>query len=203
MTTNRRSHGRAVLSLALALLFLSSPFAAEKVRPAEWAVPVRLEGVPNLHRIAPDLYRSGQPTLEGFENLKTLGIRTVVNLRGGDDDARASIEVGFRPEHVALSALRIRPSANVRILRVLAEPGRGPTLFHCRRGAERAGMICALYRMVFQGWDRDKAIEEMRKGGYGFRWYYRGLINYLRDVDVDALRKELGIAAAPAVGAAR
>jgi protein tyrosine/serine phosphatase len=185
------------LALALPALLIVFPgsFAAEKARPAEWAAPVRLEGVPNLHRVTPDLYRSGQPTLGGFENLKTLGIRTVVNLRGGDDDLRASIEVGFRPEHIALSALRIRPSSNVRILRVLGAPGRGPTLFHCRRGAERAGMICALYRMVFQGWDREQAIEEMQKGGYGFRWYYRGLINYLRDVDVEALRKE--VAAAP------
>ena len=30
--------------------------------PAHWAEPIALEGVPNLHRISPTLYRSEQPT---------------------------------------------------------------------------------------------------------------------------------------------
>lgn len=193
MSTNSRSHARAgwTLGLALALLVVSSPFAAEKVRPAEWAVPVHLEGVPNLHRITPDLYRSAQPKQQGFRNLTQLGIQTLVNLRDGDHDNRAALEVGFRLELVPLSALHIRPESNLRILRLLGQAERGPTLVHCQHGADRTGMICALYRMVYQGWDRGKAIEEMRKGGYGFHSIYRGLVRYLEDVDVEALRKQM------------
>jgi protein tyrosine/serine phosphatase len=198
-------HGnRTGWALALALSALLSvfavSFAAEAVRPAEWAVPVKVEGVPNLHRITPDLYRSAQPTLRGFKNLEPLGIRTVVNLRDGDHDERAALEVGFRLELVPLSAMHIRPESNVRILRLLGQADRGPTLVHCQHGADRTGMICALYRMVYQGWDRTKAIEEMRKGGYGFHAIWHGLVDYLERVDIEALRKEVG--APPAGGAA-
>jgi protein tyrosine/serine phosphatase len=191
MSTNPRGHARAGLTLALALLLLSSPFAAEKARPAEWAVPVKVEGLPNLHRITPTLYRSAQPTQQGFKNLGQLGIQTVINLRGGEDDGRAALSLGFRLESVPLSAARVRHASNVQILRLLGQSDRGPILVHCQHGADRAGMICALYRMVYQGWDRTKAIEEMRKGGYGFHGIWQGLVDYLERVDVEALRKEV------------
>jgi len=198
---NPRSHVRASLTLGLAclLLFLSSSFAAEKARPTEWAVPITVEGVPNLHRVTPGLYRSAQPTLQGFKNLKELGIQTVINLRGGEDDGRAAPALGLRLESVPLSAARIRHDSNVRILRLLVRNEEGPVLVHCQHGSDRTGMICALYRMVYQGWDRAKAIEEMRKGGYGFHAIWHGLVDYLERVDVEALRKE--VEAPPAGGA--
>ena len=191
MSTNPRGHARAGLTLALALLLLSSPFAAEKVRPAEWAVPVTVEGIPNLFRVTPALYRSAQPTQQGFKNLGQLGIQTVINLRGDEDDGRAALSLGFRLESVPLSAARVRHESNVQILRLLGRTEQGPVLVHCQHGADRAGMICALYRMVYQGWDRTKAIEEMRKGGYGFHGIWQGLVDYLERVDVEALRKEV------------
>jgi protein tyrosine phosphatase (PTP) superfamily phosphohydrolase (DUF442 family) len=200
MCANPRSHARAglALGLALLLLLLSSPFAAEKVRPAEWAVPVTVEGVPNLFRVTPALYRSAQPSQLGFRNLTQLGIQTVINLRGGEDDGRAALALGFRLESVPLSAARVRHESNVQILRLLGQSDRGPILVHCQHGADRTGMICALYRMVYQGWDRGKAIDEMRKGGYGFHAIWHGLVDYLERVDVEALRKDLG--APPAGG---
>ena len=60
--------------------------AAPAARPAHWAEPITLEGVPNLHRITPMLYRSEQPTALGMKNLEKLGIRTVINLRSFNDD---------------------------------------------------------------------------------------------------------------------
>ena len=75
----------------LCLLALSAlPVAAQRtepapadasVRPENWAEPITLEGVPNLHRLTDFLYRSEQPTALGFKNLEKLGIRTVINLR--------------------------------------------------------------------------------------------------------------------------
>jgi protein tyrosine/serine phosphatase len=202
MNTPRPAGPSWIRLLPVLLLVVSSPFAAEKVRPAEWAVPVSLEGVPNLHRITPTLYRSAQPTPQGFRNLKQLGIQTVVNLRGGDDDGRAALALGFRLESVPLSAARVRHKSNIQILRLLGRTELGPVLVHCQHGADRTGMICALYRMVYQGWARTKAIEEMQKGGYGFHAIWQGLVDYLERVDVEALRKE--VMASPAgAGAAR
>jgi len=203
MSTIHRSHARAGLTLALALLLLSSPYAAEKVRPAEWAVAVKVDGLPNLFRVTPTLYRSAQPSQQGFKNLGQLGIQTVINLRGGEDDGRAALAMGFRLESVPMSAARVRHESNVQVLRLLGRAEQGSTLVHCQHGADRTGMICALYRMVYQGWDRAKAIEEMRKGGYGFHSIWHGLVDYLERVDVEALRKEIGITPVPGAVATR
>lgn len=54
---------------------------APAARNEKWAMPLTLEGVPNLHRLTDYLYRSEQPTAVGFRNLEKLGIRTVINLR--------------------------------------------------------------------------------------------------------------------------
>src|SRR5262249_20248666 len=56
-------------------------------RPAEWARPVSVKGVPNLHQVENNLYRSAQPDAQGFKLLATqFGVRTVVSLRAFNSD---------------------------------------------------------------------------------------------------------------------
>jgi len=54
-----------------------------------------------------------------------------------------------------------------------------PIFFHCRRGADRAGAVAALYRMALQGWSAKKAYDEARD--IGMRWFYGGLKGQLYD----------------------
>lgn len=70
--------------------------AASGPRPETWARPVAARpGLPNLHRVNASLYRSAQPTKEGFVFLGTQPslanadrpIKTVVSLRAFNDDA--------------------------------------------------------------------------------------------------------------------
>jgi hypothetical protein len=35
----------------------------------------------------------------------------------------------------------------------------------------------------------------MRKGGYGFHWFYRDIQTYVKNVDVERLREKAGISA--------
>ncbi|MBN2212120.1 MAG: hypothetical protein JW709_12050, partial [Sedimentisphaerales bacterium] len=56
-------------------------------RPATWATPIDVPGAPNLYKVSDVLYRSAQPSLEGLEQLKKLGIKTVVNLRSFHSDS--------------------------------------------------------------------------------------------------------------------
>ena len=51
---------------------------ASAQRPANWAQPRQVAGLPNLHKVSQDLYRCAQPTAEGFKNRSLLGIKTVV-----------------------------------------------------------------------------------------------------------------------------
>src|SRR5512139_1849028 len=61
------------------------PATAASVVPAgrdpRWAVRLERPGLRNLHRVSPTLYRGAQPTRQGLEELRRLGVKTVVSLR--------------------------------------------------------------------------------------------------------------------------
>jgi protein tyrosine/serine phosphatase len=51
--------------------------------------------------------------------------------------------------------------------------------------------MSAMYRIVFQGWSKDEAIREMVEGGYGFHSIWSNIIQYVKNVDVDKIKKEV------------
>jgi protein tyrosine/serine phosphatase len=171
-----------VAALALVLA------AAAPQRPAEWAQPVALDGVPNLHRVTDTLYRSAQPTASGMRNLEALGVRRVVNLRAFHSDRDATAGTGLLDEELSVKTWHIEDEDVVRALRLLRDPAAGPTLVHCLHGADRTGTVIAMYRMVLQGWPREKAIAELVGGGYGFHTVWTNILAYLQQVDVARIR---------------
>ena len=64
---------------------------------------------------------------------------------------------------------------------------------HCRRGADRIGLAVAVYRIAVQGWSKEEAITEMTQGGFAFYTGWQNLIRYLRDLDIDALKRQAGL----------
>ncbi len=70
----------------------------------DWAVSLKLEGVPNFNKVSEDLYRSAQPTSEGMINLKAMGIKTIVNLRSFNSDRDEIGETGLGYEHIYMKA---------------------------------------------------------------------------------------------------
>jgi protein tyrosine/serine phosphatase len=187
----RRNLAVLTCSLLLSGALLASDAGA--VRPASWAQPVQLDGVPNLHRVSPDLYRSAQPAALGMRNLKVLGIATVVNLRSFHSDRQEIGDTGLAYEHLYMKAWHPEREEVVRFLQIVADPRRTPVLVHCQHGADRTGTMCALYRVVVQGWTKEEAIREMTQGGFGFHEIWAGLPAWIAQIDVDALRREVGI----------
>lgn len=188
-----------------ACLLLSLPaFAAEPVtnRPASWAQPVRLEGVPNLHRVDTNLFRSAQPTAQGMKNLEQMGIRTVVNLRAFHSDGDEVKGAGLATEHIYMKAWHAEREDIVRFLKIVTDPKRTPVLVHCQHGADRTGTMCAVYRVAVQGWTKEEAIREMTGGGYGFHEVFDNLPEWIRKVDVEKLRQEAGITSGAVVAPA-
>lgn len=162
-------------------------------RPAAWAQPVALAGVPNLHRVSAGLYRSAQPDAEGMRNLKGLGVVTVVNLRSFHSDRDELGDTGLGHEHLYMKAWHPEEEEAVRFLRIATDTNRQPVLVHCQHGADRTGAMCAVYRIAVQGWSREEAVREMTEGGYGFHAIWRGLPEWLRDLDLDRIRKQAGL----------
>lgn len=161
-------------------------------RPAAWAEPLDGYGVKNFHRITPGLYRSAQPTHDGMRTLERLGIKTVVNLRHFSSDRALVAGTALVLEEVRVHTWRVRDAHVLRVMRLLQESARGPLLMHCWHGADRTGLMSAMYRMLIQQWSREDAIEELLHGGYGFHRGWRNITEYLERVDVPRLQNALG-----------
>jgi protein tyrosine/serine phosphatase len=157
-------------------------------RPAHWAEPIAVEGVPNLHRITPALYRREQPNATGMKNLEKLGIRTVINLRyfnHDDDEVRGT---NLRTERTKILTWRIDDDHVIEVMRMLRQADNGPFLIHCQHGADRTGLMSAMYRILVQGWSKEDALKELNEGGYGYHSMWRNIPRYIESADVEKLR---------------
>jgi len=161
---------------------------AVEARPAHWAEPIALEGVPNLHRITPTLYRSEQPTSLGMKNLEKLGIRTVINLRYFNDDEDEVEGTSLRTERTRILTWRIGDKHVIEVMNMLKKTENGPFLIHCQHGADRTGLMTAMYRILEQGWTPDDALKELTDGGFGYHSMWKNIIRYVQSVDVEKLR---------------
>jgi tyrosine-protein phosphatase SIW14 len=133
------------------------------------------------------LHRGGQPDDLGVAQLKKQGIKTIISLRGAKKkwlDSVKSVNIPFNP---------YKPSDKIVIefLKVIYNKEHHPIFIHCFHGADRTGTLCAIYRIVVQKWDKEKAIEEMKK--YGFHWWHKNLIDYIRNLDIDNIKIKAGI----------
>ena len=166
--------------------------AAAAVRPVQWAEPVEMEGVSNLHRISPTLYRSEQPTALGMKNLERLGIRTIINLRAFNDDKDEVKGTSLRTERVKILTWRIDDKHVIEVMRMLKKAENGPFLIHCQHGADRTGLMSAMYRVLEQGWTPEDALTELIDGGYGYHSMWKNIVRYVRSVDAASLREAIG-----------
>ena len=180
----------AMMKFFVALLFMTQiSWAGESGRPENWAVPIELSGVGNLHKINENLYRSEQPTSEGMKNLKEIiGIKTVINLRAFHSDADETCGTGLLNEELSVKAWHIEDEDVIRVLKLIRKKEDGPFLIHCQYGGDRTGLMFAMYRIVEQEWSKDEAIKEMVEGGYGFHPTWANIIKYIRNVDVKKIR---------------
>ena len=165
---------------------------AAPARDPRWAVPITLEGVPNLHRISESLYRSEQPTALGMKNLEKLGIRTVINLRFFNNDKKEVEGTSLRTERVKILTWDIDDEHVVDVMRLLRNPDNGPYLIHCQHGADRTGLMSAMYRILEQGWSVDDALAELTGGGYGYHSIWSNILEYVRSADIEKLRAAIG-----------
>src|SRR3954465_9952500 len=129
------------------------------------------------------LYRSGQMTLEGLRRaVHDYGIRTVVSLRDartpGDTPPDAAEEEFCHDLDILFVRITPRPwegpngeaapvETGVRkFLEVMEDRSNYPVLVHCFAGTHRTGAYCALYRMEYEGWRNEQALDELRSMGY-------------------------------------
>ncbi|MBK9575652.1 MAG: tyrosine-protein phosphatase [Fibrobacterota bacterium] len=170
---------------------------APKERPLTWAQSIVGTSIGNCFKVSADLYRSEQPTVSDINDLKALGIRTILNLREYHEDDAKLAQAGFVLVHDPVAAGSLTSSDMTRILGRIRD-AKKPVLVHCWHGSDRTGFTVAGYRMIFQGWTVADAVEEFKLGGFGYhKRFYPKLPVTLGELDVAAIQKQLGITPAP------
>jgi tyrosine-protein phosphatase SIW14 len=180
---------------AFALLFLATSVAGQEksVSPATPSVmrsaygeKLKLPGLPNGGRINESLYRGAQPRAEGLPELKRLGVTTIVDLRG-EDPRRRELEkaqaesLGMRFVTIPVSGWA--PPTNEQVAQFLSLFQNNPrerVFVHCRFGDDRTGVFVAVYRMAYDGWPAEQAMNEMYFFGFNGFWH-RSMKAFIRD----------------------
>jgi tyrosine-protein phosphatase SIW14 len=133
-------------------------------------------GLPNFGRVTESLYRGGQPTSDGFKTLHAMGVGMVVNLR--DDRAEMATEqrqvesLGMKYIGIPWSASHKPSSAQVvEFLDLIRANPNTKIYVHCRRGADRTGVMIAAYRIAVEHKSVAEAVSEMHR--FHYDWLFR------------------------------
>ena len=158
------------LSQATALARAAGPQPGARLTPdADSEVEPR-EALGNFHEVAPGLYRSAQPSRDGYKQLKALGVKTLLSLK--DNGAREREEAGaegLAVENVPMGGFSQPSFEEVdRALAIMQDPAKRPLLVHCQYGKDRTGFVVASYRVVVEHADEAKAAEEAKSYGCCF-----------------------------------
>ncbi len=143
----RRAAKATGLTLLVAVLAIGAYFGS-----------LQIDG--NIHVVQPgQLYRSAQLGHSGFENvIKKDGIRTIINLRGAhpgagwyDTELAVSDSMGVKHYDYGISAEHMVTTTQIDSILQLLRNAPKPILVHCQGGADRSGLVSALYEAEIAG----------------------------------------------------
>jgi len=160
---------------------------------------LKLSGLPNGGKINDSLFRGAQPRDEGVKELKNLGVTTIVDLRGEDPgkiswERQQAESLGIRFVSIPVSGWA--PPSNEQVaqfLEIFRDHPKERVFVHCRFGDDRTGVFVATYRMAFEGWPAEQAMNEMYFFGFNGLWH-PSMKAFIRDF---AARLETAPALAP------
>ena len=175
--------------------FKSADTAARGTNPNSSQKATLIDEAKNFYRVDERLFRSAQLDGSDAAKLHELGIKSIVNLRhfskGGD---RRAFGDQFWLANKPLQSWEIKPAQIADVLRTIRERQKeGAVLVHCYHGADRTGLVVAMYRVIYQGWSLDAARSEMIDGGYGFHSMWQDIAGFLTPQNEALVRAELGI----------
>ena len=166
----------------------TSPASAQ--RKESWAQPVESKHIENFYKVDNGIYRSGQPSTEAFKEMEQLGIKEILNLRNYHSNRDEAKGTNLKLNRVAMNAHDCEWDKLVEAMRIIKNR-KGPIVIHCWHGSDRTGLIVALYRIVFQNWTKEDALDELENGGYGYHTIYGNIKTFLRSFDVEEFKKDV------------
>lgn len=108
----------------------------------------------NLNRLSDNAWRCNQPSPRQIKRLSKLGVTTIVNLRGPSRwgsyalEKEACAKYGIELVNHRMFSRRMPTFEELLKTKAMFESLNGVTAFHCKSGADRAGICSALYCLM-------------------------------------------------------
>ncbi len=142
----------------------------------------------NLHQISPNAWRSAQPGPNHMARIADKGIRTIVNLRGRRDtcgsyilERESALAAGLTLVDFPLRSRSAWDRPTIMAAADLFPKLAYPVLFHCKSGADRAGMMSTLYLFLHEGVPLDQAMAQLSLAYGHVKWGPTGIIDRFYD----------------------
>jgi protein tyrosine/serine phosphatase len=171
---------RRYIVLLLATVLVAVQVLANGTQDSHPRLPISIE---NFGKLNDNYYRGSQPTVEQFDELKKIGIKTLIDLRkdsieGASQQAR---DAGLQYVNFPLTTKRpATEDQTAQFLKLVNDPVNWPVFVHCKGGRHRTGEMTAIYRITHDGWSGEQAYEEMKKYDFEDSFFYpRSLKKYV------------------------
>jgi protein tyrosine phosphatase (PTP) superfamily phosphohydrolase (DUF442 family) len=133
-----------------------------------------LTGIPNFKKTTTQVWTGGQPSMDHLMKLKDAGVKVIINLRSHSEsnnlgfvEASRAKELGFEYFNIPVIFGELRPEAADAFLKITDEQlKKGPVFIHCA-AAIRVGGFWLIRRVLRDGWEFDRALQEANSIGLG------------------------------------
>jgi tyrosine-protein phosphatase SIW14 len=140
--------------------------------------------IKNFGQMDARFYRGSQPKEEDYKDLRTLGIKTIIDLR--DDpvayEKRTAEALGMRYVNIPMSDKEYPKEEQIAtFLKLVNDPTTGAFYVHCAGGRHRTGVIGAIYRFNVDHWNYDQVYTEMKNYDFYTRFGHGAMKKYVED----------------------
>lgn len=141
----------------------------------------------NFDEIAPGAFRSNHPTRGRFKAYADRGIRSILTLRGGEDrphhlfELEACRDFGLAFHCVPMSARHAPQVAQLTAVFDVLDRIERPFLMHCKSGADRTGLVSALYLLHYENTPLAQAQRQLSFRYVHLRRTKTGILDFFLD----------------------
>ena len=158
-------------------------FLALAVTPATAQSPSTSVEIKNFGKVNDHYYRGSQPSAKQFEELKQLGVKTIIDLRKDrvEQASEWAKAAGLQYVNIPLTTKKAATEdQTAEFLKLVNDPANQPVYVHCKGGRHRTGQMTAIFRITNEGWTSDQAYKEMKKYDFEDSFFYpRSLKKYV------------------------
>lgn len=133
----------------------------------------KIEDLPNFHIVHPFLYRGGEPSKKGLQQLQEKGIKTLIDLRASSaitkSEEATAHSLGMKYINLPMSAKAPTEAQLATYFETVREARdkNEPVFLHCAHGSDRTGCLVGIWRVTEDGYSYPQAYTEMRKYWFG------------------------------------